>query len=361
MATWKESPNWTPFDEINGGQQFTNALTPEDLNALAQNIAYLYENQGDEVIPDHTQSDFTLQLANTASGELGVVYSSTEKVSFEAAPSGEVIDTFVDTNFVPRNIKKDVEIFGVVGEYEGEGGGEVIPEFTEVEGFDVFLDEADEGTITVAYSTPQDVKLSAPSGSASAVRLASVDDENFIPSNIKSGVSIFGMTGDYEGSPLPVEVSTEAEMTALLESGEVGGVYKYTGTTGTYENGALYVLEEEAVGYNVKILGHCDAGFGYYSLNGGEDIQITSANYVAKYTTMTKELADSKCITLTDVKSLICKMNSGDVTCVTVKDSNFNDVESELYGDWDDLNYNQVLDVTQYLSEGCYVILWTDD
>ena len=47
-------------------------------------------------------------------------------------------------------------------------------------------------------------------------------------------------------SPLPTEVSTEAEMTALLTSGEVGGVYKYTGTTGVYENGALYVLEESA-------------------------------------------------------------------------------------------------------------------
>lgn len=226
MATWKESPNWTPFDEINGGQQFTNALTPEDLNALAENIAYLYENQGDEVIPDHTQSDFTLQLANTASGELGVVYSSTEKVSFEAAPSGEVIDTFVDTNFVPRNIKKDVEIFGVVGEYEGEGGGEVIPEFTEVEGFDVFLDEADEGTITVAYSTPQDVKLSAPSGSASAVRLASVDDENFIPSNIKSGVSIFGLTGAYEA-----ETVEEYDGAIVIEEKTIIGTFthQYTG------------------------------------------------------------------------------------------------------------------------------------
>ena len=47
-------------------------------------------------------------------------------------------------------------------------------------------------------------------------------------------------------SPLPTEVSTEAEMTALLTSGEVGGVYKYMGTTGTYENGVLYLLEEEA-------------------------------------------------------------------------------------------------------------------
>lgn len=53
-------------------------------------------------------------------------------------------------------------------------------------------------------------------------------------------------------SPLPTEVSTEAEMTALLESGEVGGVYKYTGeTTDTYENGALYVLENNLITFTV--------------------------------------------------------------------------------------------------------------
>ena len=52
-------------------------------------------------------------------------------------------------------------------------------------------------------------------------------------------------------SPLPTEVSTEAEMTALLTSGEVGGVYKYTGTTGTYENGALYVLENNLITFTI--------------------------------------------------------------------------------------------------------------
>lgn len=52
-------------------------------------------------------------------------------------------------------------------------------------------------------------------------------------------------------SPLPVEVSTEAEMTALLTSGEVGGVYKYTGTSGTYENGALYVLENDLITFTI--------------------------------------------------------------------------------------------------------------
>ena len=121
---------------------------------------------------------------------------------------------------------------------------EVIPEFTEVEDFAVFANGADEGSLELAYSVSQDVKLSA----ASPAPLVSIDDANFIANNIKKDVSIFGLTGAYEAedSPLPIEVSTEAEMTALLESGEVGGVYKYTGeTTVTYENGALYVIEED--------------------------------------------------------------------------------------------------------------------
>lgn len=65
-----------------------------------------------------------------------------------------------------------------------------------------------------------------------------------ITAHDRSGAPIIG-TAEVN-SATPIEVSTEAEMTALLTSGEVGGVYKYTGTTGTYENGALYVLEEEA-------------------------------------------------------------------------------------------------------------------
>ena len=67
-----------------------------------------------------------------------------------------------------------------------------------------------------------------------------------ITAHDRSGTLIIGTAEAADGgtdSPLPIEVSTETEMTALLTSGEVGGVYKYTGTTGTYENGALYVLE----------------------------------------------------------------------------------------------------------------------
>lgn len=45
-------------------------------------------------------------------------------------------------------------------------------------------------------------------------------------------------------SPLPTEIATEEEMIALLDTAEVGSVYKYTGETDTFENGALYVVEE---------------------------------------------------------------------------------------------------------------------
>ena len=51
---------------------------------------------------------------------------------------------------------------------------------------------------------------------------------------------------DFADSPLPIEIATEAEMGVLLETGEVGAVYKYTGETGTYENGCLYILEVSA-------------------------------------------------------------------------------------------------------------------
>lgn len=52
-------------------------------------------------------------------------------------------------------------------------------------------------------------------------------------------------------SALPIEVTTEAEMTALLTNAtdeSVGEVYKYTGeTTDNYESGSLYILQAEEV------------------------------------------------------------------------------------------------------------------
>ena len=47
-----------------------------------------------------------------------------------------------------------------------------------------------------------------------------------------------------DDSPLPIEVATESEMNTLLETSEVGSIFKYTGTTtDTYKNEALYIVE----------------------------------------------------------------------------------------------------------------------
>lgn len=46
------------------------------------------------------------------------------------------------------------------------------------------------------------------------------------------------------GSAAPQEISTEAEMTSLLATAEVGTIYKYTGESGVFESGAYYVLED---------------------------------------------------------------------------------------------------------------------
>ena len=55
-----------------------------------------------------------------------------------------------------------------------------------------------------------------------------------------------GSYTDIEDNPLPIEVTTEAEMNALLDTADIGSVYKYAEDaedSGTYEKGALYIVE----------------------------------------------------------------------------------------------------------------------
>lgn len=67
-------------------------------------------------------------------------------------------------------------------------------------------------------------------------------DADLIANNIKSGTNIFGVIGTYEDST-PIEISTDAGMEAVLTSNNVGKVYKFTGTSDTYTNGDLYIVE----------------------------------------------------------------------------------------------------------------------
>lgn len=84
--------------------------------------------------------------------------------------------------------------------------------------------------IPANYIIPTGTKEITQNGTSDVTQYASVNV------NVPAGA-----TGE------PIEVSTESEMAALLTNAteaDVGKIYKYTGTTGTYENGALYQIEQ---------------------------------------------------------------------------------------------------------------------
>jgi hypothetical protein len=148
VANWNTTPKWTDFNNINGGEQFSRKLMAEDLNALAENIAYLYAHQGEnEYLGNYIEGRNYLKGAIVKYSD-GNIYRCIKDLDDQQSPA-------------------NAEYWEMLNE-KGSGGTD---------------------------------------------------------------------------SAIPIEVSSETEMNALLSSGTVGGVYKYTGTTGTYENGALYVLE----------------------------------------------------------------------------------------------------------------------
>lgn len=96
------------------------------------------------------------------------------------------------------------------------------------------------------------------------------------------------------------EVSTEAEMNALLETAEVGSIYKYTGeTTDTYENGAWYVVEEDVA---------TDATVTITNTSGAYDIYV---NYVSGERITTIGFNETKTITVPIGSVIYCVSISG--------------------------------------------------
>lgn len=93
---------------------------------------------------------------------------------------------------------------------------------------------------TITPSTANQTAVASERYTTGAVTVKG--DANLVAGNIKSGTTIFGVTGTYVDST-PIEISTDAGMEAVLASNNVGKVYKFTGTSDTYINGDLYIVE----------------------------------------------------------------------------------------------------------------------
>ena len=84
------------------------------------------------------------------------------------------------------------------------------------------------------------VPTPAPQLEEKAVTITENGTTEIIPSEGKDGISKVTATVNVPQA-VPIDVSTAAEMTALLVTDNVGKVYRFTGTTdATYTNGDLY-------------------------------------------------------------------------------------------------------------------------
>lgn len=100
----------------------------------------------------------------------------------------------IATNLEPQNIKKDVNVLGVVGTLEGGSGIEGVTEQNGyitigAENTDTDINVYSNKTINIFANVT--VKMPTSSGAVSAYNLE--------PQNIKKGVTILGVTGTYEG------------------------------------------------------------------------------------------------------------------------------------------------------------------
>lgn len=78
---------------------------------------------------------------------------------------------------------------------------------------------------------------------------------------------------EIQDSSMPIEVSNELEMRALLKIADVGSIYKYTGaTTDTYEKDALYVVDWNLISFTID-------GVAYQAVEGMTWAEWVSSKY----------------------------------------------------------------------------------
>lgn len=213
-----------------------------------------------------------------------------------------------DANLVAGNIKSGVSIFGVTGTYSGGGGG-VDPSDATAIASDILTGKTAytgagkiTGTISkksAATYTPGTSDQTISAGQYLNGIQTIKGDANLIASNIKSGVTIFGVTGTYEGD-IPDMIgqrgkllSTDGTQTMWVDFNDAETLTPSSSTFDLeYENfGKFYRIESSLSTlmptFKSKYLGLCDViihntgssdmtigngGFKYYTGSSYENI-----------------------------------------------------------------------------------------
>lgn len=169
------------------------------------------------------------------------------------------IDIPGDENLIAGNIKKDVTIYGVTGELETSGGIDTSDATATAD--DLLLDKTAyvdgkkiTGTIESIESniyTPTIEDQIIPSKKYLSGDQTIKGDPNLLASNIKKGVTIFGVDGIYEGSGS----SSASIVFNCSEFSSVSEVYNaYKDITKVSNDGKLEVFDDLTDSYNYQIV-----------------------------------------------------------------------------------------------------------
>lgn len=78
--------------------------------------------------------------------------------------------------------------------------------------------------------------------------LIDLTSDTVTSSSLESGIIAHSADGSTITGTLikavPIDIDNDTDMAAVLVASNVGKCYRFTGTTGTYTNGDLYIVEE---------------------------------------------------------------------------------------------------------------------
>jgi hypothetical protein len=199
-----------------------------------------------------------------------------------------------DANLIPENIAKDVTIFGVTGTSTGMNTSDATATSSDiVAGKTAYIDGSKvTGTMPTRGAdtfVPSTSDQTISSGVYLKGNITIKGDVDLTPTNIKSGVEIFGVTGTLttEGGIIPVgnrEIKSSAEVDvtnyatasvndSFLRSTSIRSGLSILGVQGTFTNDATSVADDLRVGETAyvagkKIVGTIEDYDGSYSGNG---------------------------------------------------------------------------------------------
>lgn len=352
----KESQTYAPTTEnqiINSGQYIAeDQIILGDINLISSNIKANTTIFG--VTGDKNIIDTTVDEANTASStnmlkdtiafvngkqitgtceSIGntTITPSTETQTItgpKILQGNKTIQILGDEDLIAENIKKDVDIFGVVGTLEVLDTSDATATATDIrEGETAYVNgEKITGTITSLEATeyiPTVINQTINSGQYLSGNQVIKGDINLVAGNIKKGISIFGVEGIYEGTSSISEIDV-LDCTSMSSSTEVYNAYTETvmvSQDGAYKNFAnltdfidyqtiAAVYTNSIAGINLKS-GTNNVGF-YFTI----PVSITTSHNLLKLiyfvSTWINPSVNIKLISAESIDEIPTKITSGD-------------------------------------------------